>query len=227
MAKRINVKQFTRVVNGQLQRVNPYSKRAAILRAREALKELAKSKTEAAYVMSKSGRLSKKISQNNLTLVKYEVKGRRLPTKNVAASLHNHPNINSPISVPSQKDIIGTLQVDDIGLVISSGDMSMFRYRPGRKLAGQQSRNQFINKINESLTSISEDLKRRNASSAQKALVLDRYYQRLNNAGFIRYRSKPSEKLKTLRSKNKDKLDSYLDNLNLDLSGSHTFIKRK
>lgn len=227
--RRINVKRFTRVVKGQLQRVNPYSKRGAILRAREALKDLAKSKTEAAYVMSKSGRLSKKISQNNPTLVKYEVKGRKIDSRNISATLHNHPQLNSssPISVPSQKDLIGTLQIDKIGMVISSGDKTMFRYRPGRKLAGEQSRNQFINRIDKSLDTIVADLKKRNASSAQKALVLDRYYQRLNNDGFIKYRSKPSERFKKLRVTNKDKLDTYLDSLGLNLKGSSKFKQGK
>jgi hypothetical protein len=209
--RKLNIKSFTRTLaNGKTIRVAPHSRKAAVLRAREALQELAKSKTEAGYVVSKSGKLSKKISQNAQTSISYRLKGKELGArKGIVAKLHSHnlPKNNLTAYPPSVADITNSLKTQKIGAVISAKDGSMFRYSAGQKLdkALPLERKALVQKLEKEMREFqAKTLKQKDLTGEQKILALDNYFQDLSKQKLIRYRSRPSEKFKQAREKFKD-----------------------
>lgn len=221
----INTKQYTRVVGGQLQRVSQHSKKAAVLRARAALEDAAKHNVEVGYVINRSGRLSEKVTQNSIRSVGYIFKGKRLPdSTNIAATIHNHPATYPTLttSPPSRGDISNTLKrsksIKDphYGMVVSSNDGSQFRYSRGKQYdkASSVMQQHLDRTIDKKLAKFEDAINRNTKYSPDvKALIQDRFYTRLNQEGLIRYRVRPSDKLRAKRALVKDGADKFIDGI--------------
>jgi len=217
--RKINIKAYKRQIGNKIVRVGPSSRKASVLRIREALKDAAKSKVEVGYVVSKSGRISKKVTNNSVDSVAYKFNDKLLPKKSPAsATIHNHPNIYPTLttSPPSSADIKNTISRGNYGYVVSSGDGSQFRYSRGKawdnaSLAMQHHLNRTVAKKLGTLdASLSLNTK---YHPNLKFLIRDRFYQRLNQEGLIRYRVRPSDKLKEKRDKVRADADQYIDSI--------------
>ena len=223
--RKLNIKAFVRTLsNGKKIRIKPHSRKAAYMRAEAALEDLAKSKTEAGYIVSKSGKISKKVSQNSPTSILYRFKNRDVgAVPGIAAKLHNH---NPPASYqkaltsfpPSISDIFNSLKTEKVGVVISSKDGSKFRYSMGQRLkqALPIERKAIIQNLEDKTRLIHTQIsQRKDLTPDEKVLTLDRYFQHLNKQKVIRYRSKPSEALALRRKELSPKLDEILKEIML------------
>jgi hypothetical protein len=232
--RKLNIKAFFRTLpSGKRIRINPHSRRAALLRGKEALEELAKSKTEAGYVVSNSGKLSKKISQNSFKQVFYRLKGQDLAArKGISAKLHSH-NLpekykqNLTALTPSTADVMNSLKTGELGAVISSKDGSIFRYRQGQVLdkALPFEKRAIIQNLENKTKKFNEILyQRKDLTPDEKLLVTDRYFQHLNKRKLIRYRIRPSETLKARQKELNPKLDKIIKDTLLTLTrGKNTY----
>ena len=221
----MNIKQYTRVVGGQLQRVPMHSKKASVLRVRAALEDAAKSKVEVGYVVSQSGKLSKRVTQNSVKSVGYVFNGKRLPTNaKTAATIHSHPNIYPKVTTlpPSRADVNNTLTrskgkiESHYGMVVSSGDGSQFRYSRGKQYdkASPIMQHHLDRTVDKKMAKFEEVITRNTKYSPDvKALIQDRFYTRLNQEGLIRYRVRPSDKLRAKRALVKDGADKFIDSV--------------
>lgn len=223
--KKLNIKAFIRKLpSGKRIRIKPHSRKAAYMRAEAALDDLAKSKTEAGYLVSKSGKISKKVSQNSPTSIIYRFKNKNVGAKpGIAAKLHNHnlpPAYHKALTSfpPSSSDIFNSLKTGKMGAVISSKDGSKFRYSMGQRLekALPIDRPAIIQNLENKTKLIQKQIsQRKDLTPDEKVLTLDRYFQHLNKQKIIRYRSKPSESLALRRKELAPKLDNILKELML------------
>ena len=204
-SRALNIQGFTRRIGTKIVRVNPHSRKAGVLRAREALKDLRKSKVEAAYIMNKSGKLSKKISQNMPKQVKTLTKhGKSIPLKNVSVVMHNHP-VATP---PSPPDIQLANTSKTIGAVVSS-DGTMYSFRPGKNPDPQYHKKaeMFLDWTNE----IGKDKK---LSLGNRRLVYDTLITRYNKSKggqVFKYKVYPSPYYKELKLQNQEKVNKAID----------------
>lgn len=233
-SRKINIKPFFRTLSsGKKIRIAPHSRKAAVLRAREALKDLSKSKVEAGYVMNSSGRLSKKYS-SNLPHSLYQVMGTRggkstthlIGLPNIKAGMHNHPTKFNP---PSGSDIAYAVRNKTQELVMSK-DGSMFRVAAGSK---SQSPEFTENMVNNFYSTVKSDLvppkkypksikeeylewgsivSHENFPSAYGLAVRDYGLKQINRSGRITYRSKLSPEVKQIQEQFLDHIKSLYEN---------------
>lgn len=230
---KINIKPFwRRLAGGKLIKINSHSRRAAILRAKEALKDLQKSKVEAGYLMSKSGKLSKKYSSNEAHSLAPIIKGRNIyHAKGVSAGLHNHPTAFSP---PSGSDFRYAIDKKTQELVISK-DGSMFRIASNTKSWDGDSTKKMIDEFYQLIkadisvptnyprqikqewfkhkTLLSEDPK--TFSPAYGLAVRDYGLRKINQSKRIKYRSKLSPEVKDLQERHLDHIKSLYERSDL------------
>jgi hypothetical protein len=221
----LNIKQYTRVVGGKLQRVGLHSKKAQVLRVRAALEDAAKNKVEVGYLVSKSGKLSQQVTQNSIKSVDYVFNGKRIPKNSPAlATIHSHPATYPKLttSPPSSADIRNTLsrsknsKSPHYGYVVSSNDGSQFRYSQGPQYdkASDVMKHHLNRTVDKKIAAFEDAIGRNTKYSADiKFLIQDRFYQRLNQEGLLRYRVRPSDKLKTKRALVKNGADKFIDGI--------------
>ena len=189
-----------------------------MLRIRAALEDASKHKVEVGYVVSKSGKISQMVTQNNPNAVQYKFNDKLLPyTAKNLGTVHNHPNqfpkLNLTANPPSGPDIVNNLHRGDYGFVADQQG-SQFRYSRGKKFdkAGEFETIALINKTTRKLSTFKEKIQKMSKLSAdQKLMTQDRFYQRLNQEGLIRYRVRPTPELKARREKFQANADRVLD----------------
>lgn len=216
--KALNIKGFTRRIGTKIVRVDPHSRKASVLRVRAALEDASKHKVEVGYVVSKSGKLSQMVTQNNPNQVQYKFKDKLLPyTAKNSATIHNHPDqfpkLKLTANPPSGPDIVNNLHRGDYGFV-ADAQGSQFRYSRGAKFdkAGEFETIALINKTAKQLSKFKERIQKMDKLSPdQKLMTQDRLYQRLNKEGLIRYRVRPTPELKVRREKFQANADKVLD----------------
>lgn len=191
-------------------------KRDAILRARKALDDLRTNPFEVGQLLSKSGRLSKTVTQNNKFHINYIFNGKRAAHK-ASATLHNHPNPFPKLKLstlpPSSKDIKNSLRLGNYGLV-ASVEGTNFRYSRGKRFdrAGEFETMALRQKVEGMMEKFEDRIKKiKDITPDQVFLTQDRMYQRLNKQGLLRYRVRPTPEVAARRKQFQSNADRLLD----------------
>jgi hypothetical protein len=244
--RKLNIKSFVRVLsNGKQIRVSPHSRKAAILRAKEALADLSKSKVEAGYVMNASGKLSKKYSTNmphSLMQIMPTRGGKSTANiagkKGVKVGLHNHPTAFNP---PSGSDIAYAVRYNTQELV-QSKDGSIFRVAASSHSKSPEfTKNMMdtfygvaksdLTKVDRYPTQLKQELQEwgplvlpENFPSAYGLAVRDYGLKQINRSGRIKYRSKLSPQAKQIQKKYLDHIKSLYSNSDVWKEFTKTFL---
>jgi hypothetical protein len=208
-----------RGLKGKVQRLKPHPrriKRESILRSRKALDELKNNPVEVGQLVSKSGRLSKTVTQDNKFKVDYVFKGKKAGSK-AAATLHNHPQpypkLKLTTSPPSSGDVLNTLKRGNYGLVVSA-EGTQFRVSRGKKFdsVGEFETKILRQQVGATLDTFENRIKKmKNLTPDQVYLTRERLYQNLNKQGLIRYRVRPTPEVAARRKQFQTNADKILD----------------
>lgn len=184
--------------NGTRIRSHPRRVKQAIKQGKAALEAKAKSSVgltnEVGYLLNKSGKTSKPILGRR-NIVEFDPKTTRAPA--TVATLHNHPGTAGQFTAPSTKDLIGDLQNNKRGIILSSNGETYHMFRRGNRFpTTERGQVTFLNDLERiNSTFDSKNIANLDISTEAKQMLTDPTASVYMRQKILKELSKPSNQL--------------------------------